>query len=48
MSNNLDSLESDEDIRELLAENTRWLKVIAFLIGDLAGVDATGIYEDLD
>ena len=48
MSNNSDSLESDEDIRELLAENTRWLKVIAFLIGDLAGVDATGIYEDLD
>ena len=48
MSFDPDNTESDEDIRELLAENTRWLKVIAFLIGDLAGVDATGIYEDLD
>jgi len=48
MSFKPDDTQHNESVEELIAENTRWLKVIAFLIGELAGVDETGVYEDLD
>lgn len=37
-----------QSIEELTEENTRWLKVMATILGDMKNVCPNDIYEDLE
>lgn len=45
---NPDEPQHQQSVEELLEENTRWLKVIAYLLSDLTGIDHEGIQEDIE
>lgn len=47
MSFDPDNPEHEQSIEELTAENTRWLKVVAHILGDMQNLDENEIYEDL-
>ena len=48
MSTLINDAEHEQTTEELLADQIKWLKVIAFLLGAIKGVDANGIYEDIE
>ena len=48
MSVDLDSPEHEQSTEELIAENTRWLKVIAHILADMHNQNKDEIYEDLE
>ena len=43
-----DDLEHQQIVRDLLAENTRWLRVVANILADMQDLDEYEIYEGLE
>ena len=48
MSFDADNPEHEENLKELLEEQIKWLKVIATLLGNMDGNDPNDIYEDIE
>jgi hypothetical protein len=48
MSDIVENPDHEQTLEELIEENTKWLKVIAILLGNMDGNDPNDIYEDID
>ena len=48
MSLDIESTEQNNEVIEAIKENTRWLKVIATILGEMQDTDHDNTYEDIE